>query len=101
MKHEAQLTWAMDKINEARRERDELRSKVEELNERIVELTTRLHQGENQIRSVERICTFHASDFRSLLQQLQEDVESHSTLTTCPVTSNHPNMLAVTHLRTS
>ena len=65
MKHEAQLTWAMDKINEARRERDELRSQVEELNERIVELTTRLHQGENQIRNVERICTFHASDFRT------------------------------------
>ena len=36
-KHETQLTWAMDKINKARRERDELLMKVEELSERVVE----------------------------------------------------------------
>ena len=67
LKHETQLTWAMDKINEARREQDELLIKVEELNERVVELTTRLNQGENQIRSVERICTFRTSDFHTQL----------------------------------
>ena len=48
-KHETQLTWATDRINETRKERDELTTKVEELNELVVELTTRLNQGENQI----------------------------------------------------
>ena len=32
-KHETQLTWATDWINEARREQDELTMKVQELNE--------------------------------------------------------------------
>ena len=95
-KHEAQLTWATDKINEARRERDELQMKVEKLSERVVVLTTRLNQGENQIRSVERICTFRTSDFPPQLPQLQGDVGSHSTSTANPVSSLNP--MAETHL---
>ena len=63
--HEAQLTWAKDKVNEAWEERDELRATIEELSDRITELTARLDKGKNQNISIDRICTFPASNFRA------------------------------------
>ena len=88
--HEAKLTWAMDRVNEARNKRDELRAKVEELNNLVTELTARLDQGENQVASIDRICTFRASNFHSQLQWIQEHKESRSTSTSCPVSPTHP-----------
>ena len=73
----------MDRINEATKERD-LATKVEELNELVVELTTRLNQGESQIRSVERVCTFRAADFHTQLHRLQGNVDNQSTSTINP-----------------
>ena len=84
-KHETQLTWTTNRINEARREQDELTVKVEELNELVVELTTQLNQGENQIRSMERVCTFRASYFHTQLHQLQGNMENQSTSMINPV----------------
>ena len=79
--HKTKLAWATNRINEATREWDELTTKVEELSDLIVELTTRLNQGENQILSVEGVCTFRASDIRVQLQQVQETMRNQSAAT--------------------
>ena len=47
--HQTKLGWAMNRINEAMRERDELTKKVEELSDLVLELTTRLNQVESRI----------------------------------------------------
>ena len=52
--HQTKLDLATNRINEDRRERDELTKRVDELSDLVVELTTRLNQGESKIQSIER-----------------------------------------------
>lgn len=84
IKHDAQLSWATNQINEVRREREELRQTIEELNNRIVELTTQIYQGATQISTIERACTFQATDIRTQLHQIEE-VRRHASSNTNPV----------------
>ena len=55
--HQTKLDWATNRINEDRRERDELTKRVDELNDLVVELNTCLNQGESKIQSIERACS--------------------------------------------
>ena len=104
IKHDAQLSWNTDKINEGRDERAAMRTTIEELSEQgaamkttieelseqVRELTSRLDRGMVLMRSVEGVCTFRASDFWFQLQQLQERGEDRSSLTTSSASPAHP-----------
>ena len=61
--HQTKLDWATNRINEDRRERDELTKRVDEL-------TTCLNQGESKIQSIERACSVRASDIRSEIYRI-------------------------------
>ena len=44
--HDAKISWATEKIQEARNEREEMKATIEELTEQLKQLTARLDQGE-------------------------------------------------------
>ena len=62
----------MEKIDEARSEREALRATIEELTEQLKQLTARLDQGELRVKSLEGICTFRAGDLQNWFLDLQE-----------------------------
>ena len=80
--HQTKLDWATNRINEDRRERDELTKRVDELNDLVVELTTRLNQGKSKIQSIERACSVRALDICSETYRIQSSVGNQSTLST-------------------
>ena len=49
--HEAQISRALQKLGEAKNERDDLRTTVEELTEQVNQLSARLEKGETQQRN--------------------------------------------------
>ena len=60
--HEAKISWATQKIEEARNERKAMKATIEELTEQVKQLTTRLNQGELQVKSLDGICMLRAAD---------------------------------------
>ena len=70
--HEAQISWALQKLEEVRSERDNLRTTIEELTEQVNQLSTRLEKGETQLKFLDGVCTFRAADLRNQLLELQE-----------------------------
>ena len=62
IKHDAPLSWARERIQEARNEREGMKVTIEELTEQLKQLTARLYQGEVRVKSLEGVCTFQAAD---------------------------------------
>ena len=60
--HEGKISWATQKIEEARNKREAMKATIEELTEQVKQLTTRLDQGELQVKSLDGICMLRAAD---------------------------------------
>ena len=56
-----------------------IRTSLEELIGRVNEISARLNKGEVQVHSMEGVCTFRASNFRSQLQLIQEKIDRHTS----------------------
>ena len=54
------------------------------------QLSTRLEKGEIQLKSLDRICTFRAADFRNQFLELQERRNSQSSMTNPASTTPEP-----------
>ena len=63
--HDAQRSWATQKIEEARNERETMKATIEELFEQVKQLTSKLEKGELQLKRLDGICTFRAADLRN------------------------------------
>ena len=90
IQQDGQIVLATNQIHKGRDEREAMRTAIEELTEQIKVLTSRLDQGETRIRSVESVCTFHAADLRSLLQEVQHQREECSSSTEALINPPEP-----------
>ena len=88
--HEAQISWAMQKLYEAKNERDTMRTTIEELSKQVKQLSARLEKGELQLKSLDKICTFRAADLRNQLPDLQELKNNQCSMTSPTPTTPEP-----------
>ena len=62
--HDAQISWAMQKLEEARNERDAMRTTIEELSEQVKQLSTMLDKRRTPIKESGQ--NLHVQSSRSL-----------------------------------
>ena len=84
------ITHDVQKVEEARSERETKQATIEELHEQVKQLTSRLEQGELQLKSLDGICTFRAADLRNQFLELQERRNSQSLMTIPASTTPEP-----------
>ena len=83
----SKMEWMQQEPRMAREDRQEMAETIEELKNQVMELTTKLENSAVSLKSLRDVCTFRATDFHAMindLRQQQRDLSAFSSIEPVP-----------------